>query len=176
MAGRGGRSCGPRSETPRMDPRQHYDEIVEPNLRELDENFASLRHAFNAAAAVDALAAHIYWWCVKNNPGEVADIADDTAYRARLAEMDSSFALLRDVAKANKHVRLTRSKPMVRSADQSAVMGVGYGARGYGEGRYGGVTQIFILTEDGEARYFESIIANAVKLLLSEMGRVGAPE
>jgi hypothetical protein len=158
-----------------MDPRQHYDEIVEPNLRELDENFASLRHAFNAAAAVDALAAHIYWWCAENNPEEVAGIGSDIEYRYGLAKADSSFALLRDVAKANKHVRLTQSKPMVRSADQSAVMGVGYGARGYGEGRYGGVTQIFIVTENGEAPYFESIIGRAVRLLCAEMDRVGVP-
>jgi hypothetical protein len=158
-----------------MDPRRHYDDIVEPNLKEFHDNFASLRHAFNVAAAADALAAHIYWWCVENNPGEVAGITSDTGYREKLAKADSSFALLRDVAKAHKHVKLTRSNPMVSSSEQSTAMSVGYGVRGYSEGRFIGVTQIFIVTESGEALYFENIIRNATRFLCAQMERVGVP-
>jgi len=158
-----------------MDPRQHYADIVEPNFREFAEHFDSLRHAFNLAAATDALAAHIYWWCVENKPHEVVGVRDDSAYRDKLAEADSSFALLRDVAKAHKHVKLTRGTPMVKSSEQSSAKGVGFGLRGYSEGRFNGVVQISIETEIGERPYFETIIRNAIRFLLAEMKRVGVP-
>ena len=50
-----------------MNAREFYDEIVEPTLNEFDAHFGSKRHAFVAAAVVDALVAHIYFEAVQSN-------------------------------------------------------------------------------------------------------------
>jgi hypothetical protein len=50
-------------------------------------------------------------------PAEVAGIKNDSDYRATLAGRSPSFGLLRDIAKAQKHVRLTRHKPRIARAD-----------------------------------------------------------
>ena len=57
---------------------------------------ANMRHAYNAVAAVDALSAHIYVWCLANAPAEPG-LADDIQYRAKLAARHSDFLLLRDI-------------------------------------------------------------------------------
>ena len=42
-----------------MTPRQFLEQIVRPNVVEFHANCANMRHAYNAVAAVDALAAHL---------------------------------------------------------------------------------------------------------------------
>ena len=43
-----------------MTPREYVDEIVRPNLADLERDEGNLRYALNAVHAVDALAARIY--------------------------------------------------------------------------------------------------------------------
>jgi hypothetical protein len=57
------------------------------------------------------LVAHIYVWCKSNAPRAVAGIAEDTQYRESLAKHSPDFRLLRDIAKVQKHVHLTRGNP-----------------------------------------------------------------
>jgi hypothetical protein len=76
-------------------------------------NSDDARRAFNAVTAVDSLAAHIYWWCEGNSPAAVAGIADDIGYRQKLAIREPDFRLLRDMAKASKHVKLHKFDPLV---------------------------------------------------------------
>ena len=78
-----------------MTPRQFLDEMVRPNVADFHRHIGSLRYAFNAIAAVDALAAHIYRWCEVNAPTEIASVADDTAYREELSR-EGHFRLVRD--------------------------------------------------------------------------------
>ena len=102
-----------------MTPREHLDLVVRPNMSEMLAHLDDLRLAFNAIAAVDALAAHIYWWAAHHRPDAVVGITDDTQYRKALAERSNDFRLLFEVAKATKHVRLTwGTPPTVRAADQ----------------------------------------------------------
>jgi len=89
-----------------MGPREFRDTIVIPNVEEFRANFSEVRRAFNAAMALDALSAQIYIWCIVNAPDKVAGIKDDTRYREWLAQQDPDFRLLRDFAKAQKHVHL----------------------------------------------------------------------
>lgn len=86
-----------------MTPREYLDQVVRPNIADLARDNGDLRLALNAVHAVDALAAHIFY-----GAGGAAKIGDkdDVAYRARLAGQDAEFGLLRDVAKAAKHVEL----------------------------------------------------------------------
>src|SRR5262249_28608625 len=136
-----------------MVPNQFLIEIVRPNVAIFHEDFASLRHAFNAVAGIDALAAHIFVWCKENKPAEIEGVRDDTEYRAALALRCSAFRLLRDIAKANKHVHLTRGDPQVTSEAQVKIRPIGYGVGGFGCGRFGGPPQVVVDTNGGAFEY-----------------------
>jgi hypothetical protein len=123
-------------------------------------------------AAVDALAAHIYVWCKKNAPSEIAGLADDTKLRERLAGRSSDFRLLRDIAKAQKHVELDRGKPEVTTSAQVTARSIGYGEARWGEGRWDGPPQVVVTTDTGELRYVETIVAAAIRVLETEMTRL----
>ena len=155
-----------------MTPREFLENVVRPNVQDFDANYGSVRHAYNAVAAVDALAAHLYLWCKTNAPSEIADVSDDTHYRARLAQSSSDFRLLRDIAKAQKHVHLDRGPTEVTAAAQVAARSIGFGEARWGEGRWGGPPQVVVTTDGGELRYVEQIVATALTVLETEMSRL----
>jgi hypothetical protein len=155
-----------------MTPREFLDQIVRLNVAEFHANYADMRHAYNAIAAVDSLAAHIYVWCTANAPAEVAGIPDDTQYRATLAGANNDFLLLRDIAKAQKHVELTRGTPVIGSATQISARPVGWGKGPYGHGRWGGVPQVVIDLNTGRMQYVERIVDSALAVLEAEMVRL----
>jgi hypothetical protein len=159
-----------------MTPREFLNAIVKPNVAEFHDNYEDMRRAFNAVAAVDALAAHLYVWAKANaiaSPA-VSSSGDDTVYRATLAARDSDFALLRDVAKAQKHVHLTRGTPQVIRSDQISTREIGFGEGGFGEGRYGGPQQVVVDTQPGEFSYIETVVNNSLAFLEAEMTSLGA--
>jgi hypothetical protein len=152
-------------------PGEFLQTVVRPNVEEFNADYGNVRRAHNAVAAVDALAAHIYVWCKTNAPSEIAGLADDTHYRERLAGCSSDFRLLRDIAKAQKHVEL-RGQPKVTTSAQVTARAFGYGEGGYGGGRSGGPPQVVVTTDNGELHYVETIVAAALKLLEAEMARL----
>jgi hypothetical protein len=83
-----------------MTPREFLESIIRPNVDEFHRHYGDLRRAYNVIGCVDALAAHIYTWCMIQAPAEVAGIKNDSDYRATLAGRSPSFGLLRDIAKA----------------------------------------------------------------------------
>ena len=157
-----------------MTPREFLDGIVRPNVDDFHANYGDLRYAQNAIGAVDALAAHLYVWAKTNAPAAVASVNDDSHYRAILAARNQPFALLRDIAKAQKHVHLTKHSPRVTRANQITARPIGWGEGGYGEGRYGGVAQVVVDITQNEFSYVESIVDSSVAFLESEMSAIGA--
>ena len=155
-----------------MTPRQFLEEIVQPNVEEFHADDANMRHAYNAVAAVDALSAHIYFWCLANAPAEVAGLADDVQYRAALAARCDEFRLLRDISKAQKHVKLTRGAPIITRADQMSTRSVGYGEGPYGHGRYGGPPQVVIDIGTAHMRYVGQIVDSALQFIEGELARL----
>jgi hypothetical protein len=149
-------------------PRDFLNDIVRPNLEEFQLNNSCLRHAVNAVATVDALAAYIFH-------GHLEHVfADDSAYRDALAKQNESFASLRDIAKAQKHVRLTRGNPRVDSAERVQVRSFGaYGEGGYGMTPYGGTSDIVVDVAPGDDRDLREILTGATAFLESEMTRLG---
>ena len=153
-----------------MTPREYLDQVVTPNLADLAKDYGSVRLALNAVHAVDALAAHIFYSA--GGKGKLG-CDDDLAYRERLAKQDAEFGLLRDLAKAAKHVVLERGSPVVSKAGQISSKGLGWGEFRWGEGRWGGPPQAVVLTDAGEHRVLESVIAQAMALLEKEMAALG---
>ena len=155
-----------------MEVHEHLERIVRPNMAELSEDHGDIRPAFNAVAAVDALAGHLYRWCLTNASDEVAGVQNDSEYRGQLAEANVDFSLVRDIAKAQKHIYLTRGSPQVRGADQVETRSLGWGQVRWGEGRWGSPPQVVVETNDGEVRVVESVLGRALAFLEAEMVRI----
>jgi hypothetical protein len=158
-----------------MTPRQHLDLVVQPNMNAMLGDLDDIRLAFNAIAAVDALAAQIYWWAVHNHPSLVAGLVDDTEYRQQLAGQNNDFRLLFETAKAIKHGRLTRGKPpSVRAVDQIVAKSPGWGEQRWDYSRWD-ISQVRI-EPIGEAGWsVEGVLLGALSVLEAEMLRLQVP-
>jgi hypothetical protein len=154
-----------------MTPKEFLDGIVIPNIDDFKADFSSFRHAHNAISSVDALAAHLYWWLKNNGIKMVAK--DDSCYRNELAKQNSDFSLLRDIAKAQKHVKLERGKPTVSQASQVESKQLGWGEGSYGQGHVGGVQQVVVADNDNMLHYIEEILDSSIDFLKSEMHKHG---
>ena len=151
-----------------MTPKEFLDTVVEPNITDFKSDYGSIRHAFNAVMAIDALAAHIFVWC-RNN---LQQSGNDSLYRAALAKQNPDFSLIRDIAKAQKHVHLDNGNPQVQRADQMTVQALGYGVARFGEGRFGSPPQVVIDIDNG-IRCVEAIVDGAYAFLTKEMENIG---
>lgn len=164
-------------------PQQFLEEVVQPNLVEFEAAVSNVRLAFNAVASVDALAAHIYVWCRENSENsndakkEIACVkTDDSYYRAKLASECPEFELLRDIAKAQKHVRRKWGNPQITGDDKVMSSQIGYGEGGYGCGRYGGPMQVVVLvgSKPEDFVFLEDVLKAATDFLKGKMKGLGA--
>lgn len=155
-----------------MTPREFLEAVVRFDVAEFRDEYGNIRRAYHAVTAVDALAAHIFVWCRTNAPTEIAGLDDDTHYRGKLSERSSDFRLLRDIAKAQKHVHLERGKPEATKAAQVVARPLGFGEGGFGQGRFGGPPQVVVAMDSGDLRYVEQIVIAALGLLEAEMTRL----
>jgi hypothetical protein len=147
-----------------MTPREFYDLVVKPDLVDFEASFGDIRAAHHAVASADALFAHLFYWLKAHRPGSII-ARDDLEFREHLGKSDADLALLRDVAKAQKHVELVRGKPMVRRADQVSVGNTGWGQARWGEARWGGPPQVHVTTDDGDMRALDYLVRHAVAVL-----------
>lgn len=146
--------------------------ILKPNVDEYDRDYKSTHRAFNAVAAVDAYAAHIFYEASAAGVDvatrlsfEPACARDDIAFRQALANNSNEFSIIRDLAKANKHARLTRHRPRVTNSGQTSAKSKGWGEGKWGEGRWGSPPQIFVEIDGGQEFYVESLVAKSVEML-----------
>jgi hypothetical protein len=149
-----------------MTPREFLEQVVRPNVEELKAS-SSLRHAYNAVAAVDALAAHIFNWLRQHVPAAVATCKNDTEYRDLLARTHGDFALLRDLAKALKHVELMWGKPVVTAAAQMTSRQLGWGAP-WGQ-KWGRHKQAVLHDNSGKLKLVTAVVGKALAVLEIEM-------
>jgi hypothetical protein len=156
-----------------MTPRQFLEQVVQVNVAEFHRDEADMRLAYNAVASVDSLAAHIYVWCSANAIADVDGSPDDTMYRDKLWSLNDDFQLLRDIAKAQKHVKLNRGKPIITEAKQIGVRPVVWGEGPYGHGAFGGPPQVVVDINLGNMRYVVQIVDGALRFLEAEMERLG---
>ncbi len=147
-----------------MTPDEYLKTVVEPNFAEFSADYSSVRLALNLVHSVDALAAHVYHASNGSAPG-----SDDTHYRDILANQDSEYRLLRDIAKAVKHVRLKRSSPQIRSRRIAFEYVRSDGEKALGRLEMGGPPQVIAHLDDGQSRSVETIALNALNLLKQEM-------
>ncbi len=129
----------------------------------------NLRLVMSAVALADMLAAHVFQADAADNRAafRMKNSEDDTCFREYLAKADTSgnFRLLRDLAKAQKHVVLTRGDAEIKRADQLSTRSLGYGQGGYGVGPYGGGNQLAVELDNGRIRNVIAIIEHAIEFL-----------
>jgi hypothetical protein len=159
-----------------MTPRQHLELVVRPNMIQMLLNLDDLRLAFNAIAAVDSLAAQVYWWAVHNKPTHVLDVTSDDAYRHRLASQNNDFRLMFESAKAIKHGRLTRGgPPSVRAVDQVVSKASAWDNMRWDDFRWD-TTQVRIEPVGGETPWtVEGVLTRALAFLEEEMAALKIP-
>ena len=150
-------------------PREFLESVVRPNIAEFGGHYSSVRRPYNAIAALDSLPAHIFVWCKRLDPSAMAGIANDSAYREELAKRSTDFRLLRDIAKALKHVELTQGTPNVSTAAQVESRPFWMGRGTLGRVSCGGEPQVVMITDSGESRSVEYIVAAALRVLEAEM-------
>ena len=151
-----------------MTPLEYLTVVVEPNFAALATEYGDIRHSLNFVHSVDALAAHIFY--ASNG---AAQGSDDLEYRNLLAMQHPEFALLRDIAKAVKHVRLIRGSPQTSRGDHMEVRSLGWGEGAWGDSRWGGPPQAVIPLDEGGVRVVETVATNALNVLKAEMAKFG---
>jgi hypothetical protein len=152
--------------------REFKQTILIPNLEEFDCEYDKIHRAYNAVAAVDAYAAHIFHEAKENGVDPFSTLSstppsgsDDVAFRQALAREHPEFRVLRDLTKANKHARLTRHNPEVTDSGRTSAQWKGWNEARWGEGRYGGVPQVFVTDKDGREHYVETLVRQSLKML-----------
>jgi len=96
-------------------------------------------------------------------PGDVLDWLAGQCTMLRTDEVVADVALLADVADALKHAVLTRRTDgrEVSTNDAVLVLRRNYGEHRYGEGKFGGADEVWILARSG-ARALSSVLQNVV--------------
>ena len=117
-----------------MNAADFFNECVDPTLDDFRQNHMSRRHAIAAVALVDMSMAYIH-----REEAREQDIKfDDLNFRNDLAGECYQVEIIRDLAKAQKHVELTRGKPVLKYVEDMNARPRAYGTGRFGEGLYGG--------------------------------------
>jgi len=162
-------------------PLGHFrSEILQPNLADLNDGYGPLHSGFNAVAAVDAYASHIFHDLENSGRDPFKEIGveqpknnDDGAFRYALAKKCPDFELLRDTAKANKHAKLTQHSPVVNGSGDTEIQSVGFGKGKYGLGSYGSLSQITVTDVKGHDHNLWSAVKASVHFLDGIAGDLG---
>lgn len=136
------------------------EEVVKPALEAARDDDLCMWKLMSVVALADMLAAYIF-----EATKHQVSAKDDSAFRHELGKENADFELLFHVAKAHKHVRLTRGDSRVSGADATKVATLGWGMGNYGEGPYGGGEQIVVTDKLGSNRNLFALIESALVFL-----------
>jgi hypothetical protein len=106
---------------------------------------------------------------------ELNEAVAGASYRQHLATMNDSYKLAFEVAKASKHVVLTRGTPAVTRADRVSVKSVGFGQGRWGDMRWDGPPQIFITPTSQDPWGVEGVLTRSLEFLEAQMLALRVP-
>jgi len=138
-----------------------YTKHVAPAVAEWQSNVLDERLAMNAAVALNQMADH-YYRSFTAGDGRLFGASSPNTLRKVLAKQEPSFALLRDVAEAHKHVTLNRDDRQVTSADQTTVGTMGWGEAEFGYGQFGSPPELVVFLDSNEKRHFSALVDRTV--------------
>ncbi|MCQ4251778.1 hypothetical protein NA644_20940 [Pseudomonas stutzeri] len=135
-----------------------FEKHVSPSLNDWEKSPVDERLAMNLASNLNNLIDHYWHSASANAPSKVLHKKTLKEFRADLAKINVNIGLIRDVADAHKHLKLSRRDRSLTNANQTSPQQVGYG-QAYGMS-YGGGELLVITLDNGKEEYF-SIIAGA---------------
>lgn len=159
-----------------MTPYEYLELVVRPNYDDMLADISDVRKTHNAIAAIDALAAHIFYWCKDNAQVEVNGLGDDGNFRYDVSKNRAFLQQLHGIAKAAKHFRITRGKnqiPVIETITDLAPRSFGYGEGVYGAGPYGGGEQVSFMA-DGAKMQVSVVLARSLEFYEAMIERLGA--
>ncbi len=125
-----------------------YDHVLKPNF----DNFMNSPSTFQTAINMVMSLFHIRDWVFKVDKLQVEQIlgvsfSDEYAVWRHVEFVCPKAGFIRDVANASKHVTLDRqSSTSMSHIANAAIVSVGYGEGGYGQGRFSAPS---VMMEDG---------------------------
>lgn len=144
-----------------------FDTHVVPAVKDWRAAPTDLRLAMNAAVVLNQMADYFWHAYQSVDPVRVFQQAAVSDFRRELALRYPSFALLRDVAEAHKHVKLDRPARAITSAAQTRIGRMGWGEAEFGVGVYGGGPEVVIQLDNGKKRHFSALVEEITNLWMS---------
>lgn len=146
-------------------PQHFWEWVVRPNEIEFRKNSDSLRAAFNSIMSTDSLSGHMFFALRRVG---ATQFEEDREFRQELCQEDPHYEIIRDTAKALKHISLTQGKPLIKNASQTHV-----GQRPYGSGLFGigkfSENEVLIELNDGEIKHCLSEVILSNQFLLHKI-------
>ena len=156
--------------TPRNRAHEFFDTHVAPAMEEWRRAPTDIRLAMNAAVALNQMADHFWHGFAAVDPGRIFKTPNPGAFRAELATRNEHFALLRNVAEAHKHVKLSRPVRAVTSAGQAFIGETDYGLAAYDTGPWSGGPSVVIELDNGQQRHLSATAEEVMQLWTSMLG------
>jgi hypothetical protein len=154
----------PVTTPPRNRAHDFFDTHVVPAVEEWEKSPTDIRFAMSAAVALNQMADHYWHGFSPTDPTRVFGVANVKSFRAELAKRNDQWSLVRDVAEAHKHVKLSRPVRAVTSAGQALVAPTGFGVGGFGTGPFGGAPSVIILLDNGHQVHLSAAIKVAMEM------------
>lgn len=121
---------------------EYFDNVVSPDFRDYVNDLGSLRKAFQCAGSLF----HMHDWVYREFFAEIPDCKDEKAFSKKLAEQCSSFAIVRDIANASKHMILNSEK--MRKVRSVSALSIGWVEGGF-IGPFDGSLRVLVQTDSG---------------------------
>jgi hypothetical protein len=144
--------------------RAFFQEHVLPTVAEWRASPTDLRLAMHTAVSLNQMADYFWHDFSDTAPNEVFNHSSLAQFRRELGVKSPSFALIRDVAEAHKHVKVGRTDRVLTSAGQTSVGSLGWGEAEFGAGTYGGSPEVVIELDSGKRRHFSTGATDVAKM------------
>jgi hypothetical protein len=139
---------------------QFRDQVL-PSIADWRNDKTKVHRATNVATKL-AHMADWYWNCFEGESERVLGQSKLEQFRAKLAETNHSFALIRDMCDADKHMVLRRNDRVLTSAGQFQTGRRGDVSRL--EVRWSSPPELIVTDDDGEEHHFGTLVEETEKM------------
>ena len=129
-----------------------FNTHVLPSLDAWAARPTDIRLAMIAVVSLNQMADH-FWHAYASNSNLVLGTRSVGKFRAELVRLHPSFAVVRDVAEAHKHVELSRDPRLLTTCNQTDYGTTGYGESAYGCGPFGGGPSVVVTLDDNSKHH-----------------------
>jgi hypothetical protein len=137
--------------------RLFFDEHIVPSMREWEASPLEPHKAMSLAVNLNQMADY-FWYEYSSDPSKIFGAKNTGAFRDSLSASLPEFALVRDVADAHKHFRLSRSNRKVTGAEQATLGALRWDEAAWDEAKWDSPDEIVVTYDDGSKHSFERAV------------------